>query len=237
MSRAVERILANVAESQRRITRAREAVAELTMAERDVFLAELIAQAEAGGEEASSIPEAGVPEKIETGAAPVAVAEAEAQPLEQQPAEVRTRPAYVPYTDYAEREVLSARFGLTTAQVAERIGQSPACAYGTLRQVMRTRRTIQRLDGKWYPFVEGVAPGRRKTMREAIIDVLSDGQARGTGDLFIAAAKVLPGLRKPSLAAEVFRMKKDGLLVEKGLGPFGALYGLLSGGTHEPALN
>lgn len=263
MSKTVDRILASVAQSQQRIARARDAVRQLTTSERHVFLAELIAEAEAeggesepGGQNENGPPSA--PQEIPKSTASSAATHADL-PLadastatgdipvlsEEDPvlseedkelvlAKTFRNPDY-PFTLRAEAAVAITPTGLTTAQIASLIGQARANVASTLRQVMRTRGTIAKCGSKWFPVEEKKPAAPRKTMRDAVIDVLAEGTALGTGDIFHAVRKVLPDTQKPSLTAEVYHMRQDGLIVQKGRGARGALYGLLNGGGPQDA--
>jgi hypothetical protein len=85
---------------------------------------------------------------------------------------------------------------------------------------------------------------RRMTNREAIVKVLSNGQALGTSDIFRAVKDVRTEAVYMSVAHEIMRMSKSKLLfVQRERGPRGALYALTpatvftEGGEPLPTVN
>jgi len=124
----------------------------------------------------------------------------------------------------AEAFVLAHPEGVSTSAVAQAIGQKPPSTDGTLRSVWKSRRTIERRDGKWLPAANGPAQ-RRKTHREIIAQVLGAfGPPMGAGEIVAGVQKLDPTRKRESLDAELHRMRTDGLIVAQGVGNRGALY-------------
>jgi hypothetical protein len=97
------------------------------------------------------------------------------------------------------------------------------------------------------PRVRRVSPAPSKTTpgptqpkvknRDAILRVLQSGKALSTGDVFTAVKKIKPDAEYPSVAAEVARMRRDGLLVSRGRTTAGNydLWGLAKAGGAQTA--
>jgi hypothetical protein len=135
-------------------------------------------------------------------------------------------------SEAAERLVLSEP-GLTALDVGARIGQPTNVADSTLRYVSKSRRTIARRDdGTWHP--TGSESPRKTTLRDAISTVLDGEKALGTSTIYARVVAVAPKAEKASVASEIARMRRDGLLLTFG-GGRGAKYSLLSGaGSSSP---
>ena len=127
----------------------------------------------------------------------------------------------------------------TAARVGREIGQDEKAAYSTLRQLEKVRGTIHRVDrGTW-----STAPSRKwkkewkekaAPLREAIVEVLSEGRPLGTSGVVYAVKKARPDVSYGSVAAEIMRLRDQRILVERGHNGRGATYGLANGGTHAP---
>ena len=76
--------------------------------------------------------------------------------------------------------------------------------------------------------IDGIAPMKRwylrKTTREAVCDVMADGLHRGSGDIFRATKKMIPGVKRSSLFATVHQLKLAGVIEKAAEGPHGAIY-------------
>lgn len=134
------------------------------------------------------------------------------------------------YTDQAETYVLAHPDGVTTRQVADAVGQPTVSADGTLRSVIRSRKTIERRDGKWYP--AAVPPvSKRKTHRAAIAEVMTAiGRPMGAGEIVAGVQQMDPERRREPIEAELHRMRTDGAIVTQGTNGRGATY-VLAGGA------
>jgi hypothetical protein len=137
-----------------------------------------------------------------------------APPLQSRASDVaaRTRKAKQTKTDQAE-DLVKARPGITTKEIATHIKQSPRTAGSTLNQLAKKRGSIKSKNGGWYP-VASKAPSKSAdsggtaigTVRDAIIMVMSDGVARGTRDIIKAIQAMDPDANKNSINAAVYRM-------------------------------
>ena len=127
-------------------------------------------------------------------------------------------------TDRAEAFVFAHPNGVSASEVADEIGQRIRTAESTLRQVKKTRKSIVRRSGKWFPAGERSQSGAKITLREAILKTLDGGKKLGTRDIFHGVLRSLPAAKKGSVAAEIMRAKRDGLVVIAGQGPRGLLY-------------
>jgi hypothetical protein len=132
---------------------------------------------------------------------------------------------------YVEKAILFVRAhpeGVRGVDVARAIGQDEVNVSATLRN-LENRSLITKRERRWFP--TSVTPTVRLTLEKAIVRVLSDGEPRGGGDLFHDVKTLLPGAKKPSVISQLVRMKQAGVVVERGQGPLGALYGLKEGGA------
>jgi hypothetical protein len=124
--------------------------------------------------------------------------------------------------DKAEQLVM-AHPGITSREVGERIDQTPSTAASTLSQLAERRGTVENRNGGWYPVPKKRGKGP-STVREAIVEAMSDGVPRGAGAVYRAISERAPEANKNSINAQVHRMVTDGLLVKHGDGEHGALY-------------
>lgn len=111
-------------------------------------------------------------------------------------------------TDLSE-DLVKARPGITTKEIAAHIKQSPRTAGSTLAQLAKNRGTIRSKNGGWYLVASKAskAPeGSGGTTRDSIVQVMSDGVARGTGDIIRAVQARDPEANKNSINAAVYRM-------------------------------
>lgn len=111
-------------------------------------------------------------------------------------------------TDQAE-ELVKARPGITTKEIAAHIKQSPRTAGSTLAQLAKNRGTIKSKNGGWYPVAAKASKAPESsggTVRDAIIAVMSDGAARSTRDIIKAIQAQDPDANKNSVNAAVYRM-------------------------------
>jgi hypothetical protein len=143
------------------------------------------------------------------------------------------------YVDKAETYVLDHPEGVDTADVAKAIGQKVENVDGTLRQVMNTRKTIERRDGKWCP--KSVAPsapvtGGRKTIRKTIFEALATAKKPlDSADIWQGAKEIDPDLVRGSFENEMNRLRKEKLIVivPGKVGKHGSgVYTLANGGAH-----
>jgi hypothetical protein len=63
--------------------------------------------------------------------------------------------------------------------------------------------------------------GAPRTLREAILHVLSGGEALGSGVIFLGVQTLMPAAKKDSVSSEIKRMKDDELIVEAAPGSNG----------------
>jgi len=138
------------------------------------------------------------------------------------------------FTDRAEAFVLQHPSGVRTGEVAEAIGQKAPSTDGTLRSICKTRKTVERRDGKWFPSMK--APNlRRKTHRDLISNVLAKGKRpMGAGEIVAGVQEIDADRKRESLEAELHRMREDGLIAAEGSNGRGSLYVLINGG--EPTV-
>lgn len=111
-------------------------------------------------------------------------------------------------TDYAE-DLVRTHPGITTKEIARHIKQSPRTAGSTLNQLATKRGTIKNKNGGWYPVTSKAsktAEGSGGTIRDSIAQVMSDGVARGTGDIIKSVQARDPEANKNSINAAVYRM-------------------------------
>jgi hypothetical protein len=134
--------------------------------------------------------------------------------------------------DRAEQLVM-AHPGITSREVGERIDQTPSTAGSTLSQLADRRGTVENRNGGWYPVLKKRSKGP-STVRESIIEAMSDGVPRGASAVYKAIAERDPDANKNSINAQVHRMVTDGLLVKHGDGEHGSLY-VLAPTTQEVA--
>jgi hypothetical protein len=66
----------------------------------------------------------------------------------------------------------------------------------------------------------------KPSMRALITTVLAGDVALGSGDVCRAVMGLAPNLQRASIASELTKMRAAGLVIKKGLGPRGGLYGL-----------
>jgi len=123
--------------------------------------------------------------------------------------------------------------GITSREVGERIDQTPSTAGSTLSQLAERRGTVENRNGGWYPVLKKRNKGP-STVRESIVEAMSDGVPRGASAVYKAIAERDPDANKNSVNAQVHRMVTDGLLVKHGDGEHGSLY-VLAATTHEVA--
>jgi hypothetical protein len=71
------------------------------------------------------------------------------------------------------------------------------------------------------------------TLREIITAVLRDGAARSTGAIALLVSEQSPATARGSVAGELLRMRKAGLIVARGRGPRGALYAIAIAGPED----
>jgi hypothetical protein len=140
-------------------------------------------------------------------------------------------------TDQAE-ELVRTRPGITTKEIAAHIEQSPRTAGSTLAQLAKNRGSIRSKDGAWYPVASKTSQtteGSGSKVRDSIIEAMSDGVARGTGDIIRAVTARDPNINKNSINAQVHRMLHldPPLLVKRGEGEHGPLYVLASAETGD----
>ncbi len=105
---------------------------------------------------------------------------------------------------------------------------------GTALEHCKSRGTVVKVDGRWYA-LDPRSIKRPTTIRTALLDVLADGRARSTLEIFEAVRQSRVDTSKGSLAAEVSRLKRDRLIEERGTDVHGPLYGLLDGGGSATA--
>lgn len=176
----------------------------------------------------------------------IMLAEAEEQPVtapkpQEPPTSASAGQKRRTYVDRAEALILASPNGLTTTEIARAIGQAPTNADGTLRQLLK-RGTVERRDGKWYPVSVSSAPvvgakPKAKTLRGLITEVLTTANTPlGATDIFNGLVRLKPDAKRPSVDAELVRMRHDKLLVQKGVGANnGGLFVLANGGA-QPAV-
>jgi hypothetical protein len=133
----------------------------------------------------------------------------------------------------------SVRKGVTTRQVAKELGVDVATAGNILRQVHATRGTIQfsRRFREWSRVTQpkGNWKEPKITLREAIKKALANDKRLGTGAIFhVVKEKIRADASYQSVAAEIMRMRKRGLLVLSGWGGRGVLYALPPVTPKEP---
>ncbi len=124
--------------------------------------------------------------------------------------------------DRAEQLVM-AHPGITSREVGERIDQTPSTAGSTLSQLAERRGTVENRNGGWYPVMRRRSKGP-STVRESIVEAMSDGVPRGASAVYKAIAERDPDANKNSVNAQVHRMVADGLLVKHSEGEHGSLY-------------
>lgn len=139
------------------------------------------------------------------------------------------------FTDKAEAFVLAHPTGVSTSQVGQAIGQKITSVDGTLRSLCKSRRTIERRDGRWFPAARP-SSGKAPSHRDAIMAVLMDSKRPlGAGEIIGFVQQAFPDRKRPSLESEIHRMRGDKILGEMGTNGRGALYGLLIGGEPTDA--
>lgn len=138
------------------------------------------------------------------------------------------------FADRAEALVLRSPHGLTTKEVADGIGQAVASCDGTLRLLVK-RGTIERRDNKWWPLtLKVVTTPQRKTLRDLISEVITAaGKPIGASDIFHGVLALKPDAKRPSIDAELVRMRKDNLLVQQGVGANNGGLFVLRGGAPQ----
>ncbi len=165
---------------------------------------------------------------------------ASASPIPSPPSVSRTEPSAMPPEaprplpeaptpiTAAQAFVLSHPEGVTTAAVARSTGLTKDEVAINLAFANNVQRTYM----KWHPGTDGAGPG--KTIREGVCEVLEGGAALTTGEIHVAIMRVM-SVQKTSLASEVMRMKRDGLMTVRGTGAHGgALYALTIAFKSEP---
>lgn len=236
--RVVDQILREQRERDRRYETAKAAIAELSSEQQQRLLTELIQAVESGGQprkRAGAVPKRGRRSAPESSPVHVVSESVKAN------ANASGEPSA--YVDKAEAYVAQHE-GPTTAEVATGIGQSRQAADGTLRHLARSRGTVERREGRWWPVTAGAkAPikpphlATKLTNRSAIVTVLGKGKALGTGAIYDAVVQMIPTAQRSSVASEINRMKGDSLLVERGNAGRGPAYALANGGTHTADVN
>jgi hypothetical protein len=223
MAIAVERVL-----QQRREQRERERTARIQSAintvnalvedERDNVIEALV--------QSVGTKSATAPGRVQPGAAP------RAKPLARKP----VPSAGATFADKAEAFVRENSEGVSTAKVADAIGQSKVNTYGTLRFLTKSRGTIAGRRGKWFPAHAAPKVQQGVTIRAAIMRVLRDGKARGAADVHRAVCSFRPNTKKTSICSELLRLRQAEFLVARGNTAHGVLYGLPdNGGGAQPA--
>jgi len=140
------------------------------------------------------------------------------------------------YVDKAEAYVLAHPEGVETAQVGKAIGQTTMNADGSLRQVMKNRKTIERRDRKWFPAADAPAQPSKNTIRTKIINVfLAMKKPLDSTDIWEAVKRLDPNINRGSFEGEMNRLRRDRLItaIEGKQGKHGSgVYVLANGGTH-----
>jgi hypothetical protein len=169
--------------------------------------------------------------------------EPEPQEAKALPAEPKAAPQKPPkltgsYVDKAEAYVLAHPEGVETAQVGKAIGQKTMNADGSLRQVMNTRKTIERRDRKWFPLASddyAPEPGKQ-TIRTIIVNVFTAmKKPLDSTDIWEGAKRLVPTINRGSFENEMNRLRRDRLItaLEGKQGKHGSgVYVLANGGTH-----
>ena len=204
----VDRIIQLAKERQARIEAARATLRSLAPDERREVFVDFVAMVEADARaEVDAPPEPTVaPTKIEP------------------PAAEGT------FTDKAEAFVLKHPEGVKTSDVSKAIGQKVESVDGTLRSVWKSRKTIERRDGLWFPSPKAPA-NKRKTHRALIAEVMAAGnRPMGAGDVIAAVQQLDAERKRESLEAELHRMREDRLIAQQGTNGRGSLYVLTNGG-------
>jgi hypothetical protein len=103
--------------------------------------------------------------------------------------------------------------------------------------VNEVRRQRSRKSTKAPRALKGGKGERQITIRSAILAVLGAGKHLGTSAITIEVRKTRPDAKYATVAAEIMRMLKVGLIVKRGSTGRGAAYGLPNGGgaTTAPA--
>lgn len=200
MSRLVEQGLREMQDEERRLNDARVYVGRLkTKRERLILIAELTAAIEAA----------------EADAGRVSLTVAANDP-----------PPPTANGDKAEAYVLHKGRGLSPATIGAAIGITGRVVDQLLRVVSRSRGTVERSRGKWYP--AGTVPNHALTVGMLIAKVMADGATRSTSEIHEATEKLAPGTKKTSVAVEITRLVENGVLDVKGAAPNakGFLYAL-----------
>lgn len=109
--------------------------------------------------------------------------------------------------DKAEQLVM-ANPGISSREVGARIGQTPSTAGSTLSQLADRRGTVENRNGGWYPVPKTIT-NVTSTVRDLIVAVMSDGMARGTGDICRAVVTLDPTAKKNSVNAQIYRMRTE----------------------------
>jgi hypothetical protein len=78
--------------------------------------------------------------------------------------------------------------------------------------------------------VAGDSSQAKPTIRALIATILSGEVALGAGEVCRAAMALDPSLQRASVASELTKMRQAGVIIKRGLGPRGGLYGL----AHAP---
>ena len=185
-------LLRSAREREKRVGRARDAIAALTLEEKASLLAETIRQ---------------ISPRIER-----------SRVLRGRLA-ARKGPA-AKFGDVAEAHVCARPGGSTNAEVAAVTGQSPNRAYATLHHVARSRGTVVSKDGRWYP--TGKKPRMPvKAIRERISEALAAHAPLSAAGIHAAIERTAPGVvTKAVVATEVTRMRDEGLVTIKSRGAF-----------------
>lgn len=110
-------------------------------------------------------------------------------------------------------------------------------AIGTLTGQERPAHPYDGIERK----SEAIEPAepQKITNRDAIVSVLARGQAMGTADIHRAVLALRPGAVYATVAHEILRLRKEKVLIHRGRGARGMLYGLAGaeGGAHAATVN
>jgi hypothetical protein len=185
----------------------------LTIDEKKILVGEVAIQVEEKTDEKEPVPEK--KKRVATKAEPKKPPQSKSEPSSVPPREGKGT-----YVDQAEEFVLSHPEGVTTTEVAEAIVQPPNNADGTLRQVMKTRKTIERRDDKWWPATTPKVETGRRTIRTTIVEVFvaAGGASLDASEIWQGLLKIQPEIKKASVENELNRMRKEKLLRPDGPG-------------------
>jgi len=197
-------LLRSARERERRISRAREAISALTLEEKAAVLAEALEQLGPKLERSRGL-------------------RGQFKPRAPDP---KSDPRN--FSDLAEEFVCARTDGSTLSEIAAGIGQARTSANATLHRIAKSRGTVaKRSDGKWHP--TGKTPLTPiKSTRERITEALAAHAPMNVAGIHAAVERTSPGVAtKEAIAAEIERMRAEGLVATRGK----AAFALATGGA------